>query len=148
METNRVDGVGRPVLRAHRVVRHQHNTQHQEDVRDAVVDFVRQGPASAVLFIVWRKLMPRLRRPPDGQAQRCRYYGPPLPRGHDAIATARRPGRPGSRASWTSSVRQSRMVGIDKADVRYVVHASLAKSLKVIIKAAGRAGRTAVHRSV
>ena len=33
-----------------------------------------------------------LRRPPDGQAEGRRYDGAPLPRGHDAIATARRPG--------------------------------------------------------
>ena len=47
METNRVDGVGRPKVRTGRVVRHQHNTQHRRTSATPSSTSCAEGPASA-----------------------------------------------------------------------------------------------------
>ena len=110
------------------------------DVREAVVDFVRRRPGQC--GIVYCMTQADAEACADLLSERCddvkaAHY-------HAGLSPA---DRRVTQAAWQAGrvhvvcATIAYGMGIDKADVRYVVHASLAKSLEGYYQEAGRAGR-------
>ena len=114
----------------------------QEDVRDAVVDFVRRRAGQC--GIVYCMTQADAEACADHLTDKLKDVGTTAHHYHAGMTQLQ---RRVVQAAW----QQGKLdvvcatiaygMGIDKADVRYVVHASLAKSLEGYYQEAGRAGR-------
>ena len=120
----------------------RHSRRTQEDVRDAVVDFVRRRAGQC--GIVYCMTQADAEACADHLTDKLKDVGTTAHHYHAGMTQLQ---RRVVQAAW----QQGKLdvvcatiaygMGIDKADVRYVVHASLAKSLEGYYQEAGRAGR-------